>query len=71
MTAAQLIQRHPEVVEPLRGGRLCLTTVVELSKVLTVQNVAEVLPRFFHLSKQEAKEVSAEVKPVRAPARTA
>jgi hypothetical protein len=70
MTAAQLIQRHPEVVEPLREGKLCLTNVVELSKVLTAENLGEVLPRFFHVTKQEAKEVSAELKPVPAPART-
>src|SRR6266568_5158364 len=36
MTAARLVQRHPEIVEPLRDGRLCLTNVVELSKVRTV-----------------------------------
>jgi hypothetical protein len=70
MTAAQLVQRHPEVVEPLRDGRLCLTNVVELAKVLTAENLAQVLPRFFHISKREAKEVTAELKPMPAPART-
>jgi hypothetical protein len=68
-TAAELIQRFPEVVEPLRHGRLCLTTIVELAKVITPENRAEVLPRFFQLSKQEAKEVSAEISPVAAPLR--
>jgi 5-methylcytosine-specific restriction endonuclease McrA len=62
-TAAELIQRFPEVTEPLRDGRLCLTSVVELSKVLTPENRAEVLPRFFHLSKGEAKAVSAAIEP--------
>jgi hypothetical protein len=70
MTAAQLIQRHPEVVEPLRDGRLCFTSIVELSKVATAENIAEVLPRFFHVSKSEAKEVSAELNPKPAPMRT-
>jgi 5-methylcytosine-specific restriction endonuclease McrA len=71
MTAAQLIQRHPEIVEPLRDGRLCLTTVVALSKVLTAENVLEVLPRFFQLSKREAQEVKAELCPEEAaPMRT-
>ena len=50
-TAAELIQKFPEVVEPLRDGRLCLTSVVELSKVLTPENRPSVLPRFFHRSK--------------------
>jgi hypothetical protein len=61
--AAELIQRFPEVVEPLRDGRLCLTSVAELAKVLTPENRAEVLPRFFNASKQEAKVVAAEISP--------
>jgi hypothetical protein len=70
MTAARLVQRHPEIVEPLRDGRLCLTTVVALSKVLTSENVSEVLSRFFQASKREAKEVAAELSPTPAPVRT-
>jgi hypothetical protein len=70
MTAAQLVERHPEVVEPLRDGRLCLTVVVELAKVLNDGNAADVLPRFFHLSKLEAKEVVATLSPTPAPTRT-
>jgi hypothetical protein len=62
-TAAGLIQKYPELVEPLRDGRLCLTSVVELSKVLTPENRDEVLPRFFQLSKREAKAISAELRP--------
>jgi 5-methylcytosine-specific restriction endonuclease McrA len=66
-TAAELIQRYPEIVEPLRDGRLCLTSVVELSKVITPENRAEVLPRFFHLSKLEAKAITAALQPEDAP----
>jgi 5-methylcytosine-specific restriction endonuclease McrA len=66
-TAAELIQRLPEVVEPLRDGRLCLTSICELAKVITEENRAEVLPRFFHTSKQEAKAVAAEIAPREAP----
>jgi hypothetical protein len=62
-TAAELVQRYPEVVEPLRDGRLCLTSVVELAKVLTPENRHDVLPRFFHASKGEAKAISAELRP--------
>jgi hypothetical protein len=68
-TAAELIQKYPEVVEPLRDGRLCLTSVVELAKVVTPENRTEVLPRFFHRSKAEAKAVSAEISPAVAPPR--
>src|SRR6266542_3976012 len=65
-TAAGLIQRFPEIVDPLRDGRLCLTSVVELAKVLTPENRDEVLPRFFHLSKSGAKAVSAALRPAEA-----
>ena len=62
-TAAELIQRYPEVVEPLREGKLCITSVVELAKVITPENRGEVVPRFFHASKREAKAVAAELRP--------
>ncbi len=69
MKAAELVRRFPEIVEPLRDGRLCLTSVAELAKVLTPANRDVVLPRFFHCSKQEAKAVSAELAPVAEPPR--
>ena len=62
-TAAELVQRYPEIVEPLRQGRLCLTSVVALAKVITPENRGEVLPRFFHASKQDALAIVAELKP--------
>src|SRR5512138_280472 len=65
--AAELIQRFPETVEPIRDGRLCLTSVFELGKVLTRENRDEVLPRFFQLSKREAKAVVAALRPEDAP----
>jgi hypothetical protein len=61
--AAELVGRFPEIVEPLRDGRLCITSVVELAKVISPENRAEVLPRFFHRSKREAMEVVAELRP--------
>ncbi len=63
-TAAELVQRFPEVIEPLRDGRICISSVAELAKVISPENRAEVLPRFFHCSKREAIEVAAEIKPV-------
>jgi hypothetical protein len=65
-TAAELLQRFPEVVESLRDGRLCLTSVVELAKVITLENRGEVVARFFHASKLEAKAISAELRPAEA-----
>jgi len=65
--AAELVRRVPEIVEPLRDGRLCITSIAELAKVLTPENHGEVLPRFFHRSKREAMEVTAELRPDAAP----
>src|SRR5512142_1096596 len=65
--AAELVRKCPEVVEPLRDGRLCISSVAELSNVLTGANLRDVLPRFFHRSRSEAKEVVAELRPVPNP----
>jgi len=68
--AAGLLQRFPGVETPLRDGRLCMSSVVELARVLTAENEATALPRFFHLSAREAREVVAELAPrEEAPAR--
>ncbi|ACL67477.1 HNH nuclease [Anaeromyxobacter dehalogenans 2CP-1] len=68
-TAAELIQRHPAVEGALREGRLCLSSVCELAKVVTTDNCAEVLPRFFGLSSREAAAVAASIRPVENPPR--
>src|SRR5512137_1264398 len=64
---ARMIRRFPEIEAPIRDGRLCITTVSELAKVMTEENRAEVLPRFFGCSRQEAKELVAELRPVERP----
>ena len=61
--AAWLVECFPEVLDPIRDGRLCFTTAAIVATVMTEENRAEVLPRFFGLSKQEALEVAAELKP--------
>jgi hypothetical protein len=68
-TAADLVQRFPEIVEPLSDGRLCVTSVVHLAKVLTPENRVEMLPRFFHRSRREAAEVAAAIRPAEAAPR--
>jgi hypothetical protein len=64
---ADLVRRFPEIIEPIRDGRLCFSSVLELAKVITGENRAEVLPRFFHRSKAEAKAVAGELCPREAP----
>jgi hypothetical protein len=62
--AAELIQRFPEVAEPLRDGRLCITSVAQLARVMTEENRAAVLPKFFSLSKRAARELAVEIRPL-------
>jgi hypothetical protein len=62
-SAAELLQDFPEVIEPLRDGRLCLSTIAELAKVMTEENRAVVAPRFFGLSAREAQALVAELQP--------
>jgi hypothetical protein len=63
LTATRLVERFPEVIEPLRDGRLCISSVIELARVITDVNRSEVLPKFFDKSRQEAKQVAAEILP--------
>ena len=65
--AAELIQQVPGIVEPLRRGDLCLSSVIEAAKVVTAENWQAVLPRFYGLSRREAMEVVAELQPHPAP----
>jgi hypothetical protein len=68
-TAAELIQRFPQVEVALRKSDLCLSTVVEVAKVITAENCNEVLPRFFGLSRRDAEMVAASIRPVEAAPR--
>ena len=52
--AVGLIQKFPSIIEPIRDGRICLTAVHALSQVLTAETEAEVLPRFYGLSREKA-----------------
>ncbi len=66
-SAARLVQAHPEALVPLRDGRLCLSSVGELSRVATAGNFHEVMPLFFGCSSREAREVAAAIAPREAP----
>ena len=66
-SAAELVRRFPPVLDALRDGRLCLSTVGEAAKVLTSDNVGAVLPRFFGLSAREAAALALSIRPVESP----
>jgi hypothetical protein len=66
-TAAELVREYPEVEAALRDGKLCLSSMCEVAKVVSRENVAEILPRFFGLSARDAGVVSAQIRPVEDP----
>src|SRR5512138_1632635 len=66
-TAAELVQRFPEVLAALREGKLCLSSVTSLAKVVSPENVSELLPRFFGLSAREAEALAVSIHPVEDP----
>ena len=68
-TAARLVQEYPAVLEAVREGKLCLTNIGPLARVVTPDNVADVLPRFFCISKDEAEAIAAGLAPATAPPR--
>ncbi|MFN0064225.1 MAG: HNH endonuclease, partial [Myxococcaceae bacterium] len=61
--AVRLSRWCPDVLPALEDGRLCLTTLGEVSKVLTPENWNGLLPRFFGLSKKQAEAISASMLP--------
>ncbi|ABC81885.1 HNH endonuclease [Anaeromyxobacter dehalogenans] len=65
--AAELIQAVPAVIEPLRDGRLCFTTIIEVARVVDARNWEGALPRFYGLSRHEAAEVVVALAPHPAP----
>ena len=61
--ATRLLRDFPEIAEPLRDGGSASRTSPQLAKVMTEQNRATVMQKFFHRSNQEAKQVVAEMLP--------
>ncbi len=66
---AALILRYPAIADALTDGRLCVSTLGEIRKVITPDNAAEILPRFFHCSAREAKEIAVAIAPAEASPR--
>jgi hypothetical protein len=43
LASSRMLRRFPQVAEPLRNGRLCMTVLASLAKVLNEENVDELL----------------------------
>jgi hypothetical protein len=65
--AARLIQTFPRLVDPMREGKLCLSVLPDLRKVVTEENFDEVVPKFFGCSRDDASKLVVAMSPPSMP----
>ncbi len=65
--AARFVQRFPQAVEPLRAGRLCITTLATLVPVVTEANCDTVLAEAMEKPKREVERIKARLAPKPVP----
>ncbi|HJZ88843.1 MAG TPA: HNH endonuclease signature motif containing protein [Polyangia bacterium] len=65
--AARFVQRFPQAVEPLRAGRLCITTLATLAPVVTEANCDAVLAEAMEKPKREVERIKARLAPKPVP----
>ncbi len=65
--AMRVLRRFPTLAEPLRDGRLCLSTVSLLGQVLTDENLDDFVGRAAHKTKEEVDHLVATLRPRPAP----
>jgi hypothetical protein len=66
---ARAVNRFPQVLQPLRDGSLCMTTLAELMRAMTEENCDELLGRALGKSSREAKRIVAAQNPKHVPQR--
>jgi 5-methylcytosine-specific restriction endonuclease McrA len=67
VTAARLVTRYPVIADYLTDGRLCLTTLAMLRKVLDDSNYVQVLHRAAGRTEEELEDLVAALQPQPAP----
>lgn len=65
--AARVLREFPALEEPLRDGRICLTTAFTLRSVLTPGNVSDVIERAAYLSDEDTAYLVASLRPKAPP----
>jgi hypothetical protein len=65
--AMRVLRRFPKLEEPLRDGRLCLSTASLLGQVLTEENLDDLVGRAAFLTKSDVDHLVASVRPRAAP----
>jgi len=57
LASSRMLRRFPQVAEPLRDGRLCMTVLASLAKVLTEENVDELIAEAMGKPTTEVKRI--------------
>src|SRR5262245_14530252 len=68
LAAARQIQQQPELVDQIRSGRLCITTLAKLSRVLTDDNRAALVAEAAGKSTRQVEQMVARHDPKPVPA---
>lgn len=63
----KLLRKFPQLAGPLGDGRLCLSTLGSLGKVLTEENADDLIARSAWLTMEETEQLVASVRPVTPP----
>ena len=63
LRCAQAVNRFPQVIEPLRSGALCMTTLAKLMEVLNESNCEALMAEALGKSKKDAERIVAREKP--------
>ncbi len=67
IAAMRVLRRLPKLADPLRDGRLCLSTVALLGPVLTEENCDRIVARAAFMTKAKAEHLVASLQPRPAP----
>jgi hypothetical protein len=67
LASSRMLRRFPQVAEPLRNGRLCMTVLASLAKVLTEENVDELIAEAMGKPTNEVKKIVRRLDPKPVP----
>jgi hypothetical protein len=67
IAAARELKRNPQLAEQIRDGRLCITTLAMLTKVMTEENADSLLAEAAGKSKREVQQIVARLDPKPVP----
>src|SRR5262252_6333407 len=67
LASSRMLRRFPQVAEPLREGRLCMTVLASLAKVLTQENVDELITEAMGKPTNEVKQIVRRLDPKAVP----